>query len=242
MLTNSSRKARKFHKISVHGKWERGSTAGGTSHWADNPQYRFLQFFGSWLHKIVWRFKVTKIRGSYPTCSIIVSLTQKLPQRSSKAYISFRIYKVSEEFLTADRLPSRYIDNAFNLVEGGSGTFYPSREVNHQSLEQPQWHWILQVTLSCDLTEGDYCIVPSTYQSNVDREFLLRIWTNSRWKCQLQGGKVETETDYKVFDSKSQFKTISFVINHLYSILVLLCMLLLWRKRMCLLLLLLHNV
>ena len=40
-----------------------------------------------------------------------------------------RIYRVSEEYLTSDRLPSRYIDNAFNLVEGGSGTFYPSREV-----------------------------------------------------------------------------------------------------------------
>ena len=61
-----------------------------------------------------------------------MSLTQKLPQRSSKTYISLRIYKVSEEYLTSDRLPSRYIDNAFNLVEDGSGTFYPSREVIYQ--------------------------------------------------------------------------------------------------------------
>ena len=58
-----------------------------------------------------------------------MSLTQKLPQRSSRKYISFRIYKVSEEHLSSEKLPARYIENALNLVEGGSGTFYNAREV-----------------------------------------------------------------------------------------------------------------
>ena len=83
-----------------------------------------------WNGKIVLRFKISKKRGCFSTCSIIVSLTQKLPQRSSRKYISFRIYKVSEEYLSSEKLPSRYIENALNLVEGGSGTFYNAREVS----------------------------------------------------------------------------------------------------------------
>ena len=131
-----------------------------------------------------------------------MSLTQKLPQRSSRKYISFRIYKVSEEYLSSEKLPARYIENALNLVEGGSGTFYNAREVRDASTVYIDfldgYQSLFQVTLSCDVPEGNYCIVPHTLDSDVEREFLLRIWTNSRWKCELQEGKVETETDYKV--------------------------------------------
>ena len=48
------------------------------------------------------------------------------------------------------------------------------------------------------LAAGDYCIVPSTYHPGEEAEFLLRIWTDTRWKCTVDQGKEETIRDFQV--------------------------------------------
>ena len=55
------------------------------------------------------------------------------------------------------------------------------------------------MTKTITVPAGDYCLVPATYESGVDREFLIRIWLSSKWKCKMEEGKVETIKDYKVF-------------------------------------------
>ena len=65
---------------------------------------------------------------------------------------------------------------------------------------QPQLtHW--QVTLSLSVEEGQYLLVPSTFTANTEREFLVRVWADTRWSCSLAGPgtvTVETVRDYKV--------------------------------------------
>ena len=59
----------------------------------------------------------------------------------------------------------------------------------------------LQVTLSLSVEEGQYLLVPSTFTANTEREFLVRVWADTRWSCSLAGPgtvTVETVRDYKV--------------------------------------------
>ena len=59
----------------------------------------------------------------------------------------------------------------------------------------------LQVTLSLSVEEGQYLLVPSTFTANTEREFLVRVWADTRWACSLAGQgtvTVETVRDYKV--------------------------------------------
>ena len=59
----------------------------------------------------------------------------------------------------------------------------------------------LQVTLSLSVEEGQYLLVPSTFTANTEREFLVRVWADTRWACSLAGPgtvTVETVRDYKV--------------------------------------------
>ena len=51
------------------------------------------------------------------------------------------------------------------------------------------------------MEEGQYLIVPSTFTANTEREFLVRVWADTRWACSLAGPgtvTVETVRDYKV--------------------------------------------
>ena len=64
------------------------------------------------------------------------------------------------------------------------------------------------MTKTITVPAGDYCLVPATYESGVDREFLIRIWLSSKWKCKMEEGKVETVKDYKVFP---QYNLVSFI-------------------------------
>ena len=54
------------------------------------------------------------------------------------------------------------------------------------------------MTLTVSIPAGDYCIVPSTYQEGEEAEYLLRIWTDTRWSCTVDKGKVETVRDFQV--------------------------------------------
>ena len=51
------------------------------------------------------------------------------------------------------------------------------------------------------MEEGQYLVVPSTFTANTEREFLVRVWADTRWACSLAGPgtvTVETVRDYKV--------------------------------------------
>ena len=36
------------------------------------------------------------------------------------------------------------------------------------------------------LPAGDYCLVASTFNNNKEADFLLRLWVDNRWNCDLE--------------------------------------------------------
>ena len=58
------------------------------------------------------------------------------------------------------------------------------------------------MTLTLTVPPGEYCIVPSTYESGIEREFLLRVWVDDRWRCDMKDGVQVKVKDYQVsFDN-----------------------------------------
>ena len=48
------------------------------------------------------------------------------------------------------------------------------------------------------LPVGDYCLVPSTFHSEVEGEFLLRLWVDSRWQSSLDSSTGRRISDHQV--------------------------------------------
>jgi len=165
MQTNERRLASEFTRISVHGEWIRGVNAGGTSNFAINPQYRM---------------KISNKRDYSDSCSVIISLTQKVTKRKEDRSIGFRVYNVKPDLVNKPTLAPNYINSASNIHEK-SGAFINYREV----------------TKTMMLPAGHYCIMPSTYEEGANAEFLLRVWVDTRWNCKVEKGKYETVEDFQ---------------------------------------------
>jgi len=113
-------------------------------------------------------FTISNKRDKTEECSVVITLTQKLERRKCEHSIGFRLYERTDQ--PEGILPARFVNNALN-VTAKSGPYINVREISK--------------TLS--LSEGSYCVVPSTFSSGEEGEYLIRIYVDNRWRCETEG-------------------------------------------------------
>lgn len=148
--------------VAYHGEWKRNVSAGGSGNGGDrrywlNPQY---------LIKLV----DVDPDDNEDLASVIVALMQKhtrekRAQRDGEAaeeFIQFRFYKVTYDKDAEDSLLSGNKLSESQLSKmGNSGNYINKREVTKRFRVKP----------------GYYVVIPSTFEYNIEGEFLLRIFT-----------------------------------------------------------------
>uniref|UniRef100_A0A8D2Q6P5 Calpain 8 n=1 Tax=Varanus komodoensis TaxID=61221 RepID=A0A8D2Q6P5_VARKO len=166
--TLSSDHIHKWDMTLLNGKWQRGSTAGGcqnypATYWT-NPQFKICLNEPDDDHEGA---------ASEPCCTLLVGLMQKNRRRQKKMgegllSIGYSLYQskprlgnqtdvhLSREFFLTNRPVAR------------SDTYVNLREVSNR-LHLPQ---------------GEYLIVPSTFEPFKDGEFCLRIFSEKQAKTQ----------------------------------------------------------
>lgn len=151
------------HMETVRGEWKAGVSAGGSRNnlelFATNPQFLLT------LHEAD-EFNIdtddAELEGK---CNIVISLMQDLRQTSrhtkpKSLQIGFAIYRTS----TPDtKLPARHF--RYNPDCGKNGVYINFREVSGRF----------------ELDPGTYVIIPSTFQSNCDASFMLRVFGEKRF-------------------------------------------------------------
>jgi hypothetical protein len=150
---NENRQTRKFDLAELRGEWKRGVAGATTSergyqNFHKNPQFPF---------------SLSNCRDKNSTCTVVVSLSQQLDNRSSnKQNIGYLIYKNC----LSEPLDENFAKNADN-IQCKSDDFINSRDVSKSFL----------------LPAGSYCIVPSTFNAEESGKFYLRLYVDNRWKC-----------------------------------------------------------
>ena len=48
------------------------------------------------------------------------------------------------------------------------------------------------------LPAGHYCLLPATFHPDLEAEFLVRLWVDSRWDCDLERRSARRVGDYQV--------------------------------------------
>jgi len=122
-------------------------------------------------------FTISNKRNNTEDCSIVITLTQKLTRRKGEHSIGFRLYDRKDQ--TDGPLPSNFINNAYN-VKATSGAYINVREISK----------------TFSLSEGSYCLVPSTFAYGEEAQYLVRIYVDNRWKCDTEGERI-TIRDHK---------------------------------------------
>jgi len=123
-------------------------------------------------------FTISNKRDKAEECSVVITLMQKLSKRKKEHSIGFRLYKRNEE-QSEEALSPNFINNAVN-VTATSGAYINLREVSK----------------TFNLPEGSYCLIPSTYESGQEAEYLVRIYVDDRWNCNTEGKRF-TVRDHK---------------------------------------------
>merc|ERR1712107_655993 len=93
-------------------------------------------------------------------------------ENQKKSNIGFTIFKNCSK----EPLDATFVQNAFN-VAGKSDAFINSREVSATFL----------------LPAGNYCLIPSTFDRAESGSFLLRLFVDSRWKCEARDASFDGE-------------------------------------------------
>ncbi|XP_028580392.2 calpain-8-like [Podarcis muralis] len=193
--TLTSNHVHKWGMTLFNGNWRRGSTAGGcqnypATYWT-NPQFKIRldepddDHTGS---------------GSEPCCSILVGLMQKNRRRQKRMgegllSIGYSLYQVPKELGNQTDV---HLSRDFFLTNqpvARTDTYVNLREVSNR------FH----------LAQGEYLIVPSTFEPFKDGDFCLRVFTEKEAKAQEMGDTVAAnpyEPHVAGKDIDSEFKSL----------------------------------
>ncbi|KAK6329535.1 hypothetical protein J4Q44_G00015130 [Coregonus suidteri] len=182
-----------WNTIKFHGMWRRGSTAGGcrnhpNTFWI-NPQY-----------KITLLEEDDDPEDDEVACSFLVALMQKDRRRYRKQgqdmhTIGFAIYEIPEEYRGCQNV---HLKKDFFLTHSScarSETFINLREVSNR----------------LSLPPGEYLIVPSTFESGQEADFVLRVFTEKQSETEELDDEIsadlEDEDDISEDDIDDSFKS-----------------------------------
>merc|ERR1719499_2964166 len=91
-------------------------------------------------------------------CPVVVSLAQKINTRGREWSIGFRIYKVNTDDVTG------------SIKENPSPVGITKRYFN-----------LREVSQRFELPIGDYCVIPSTFNSGEEGDFLIKVFVEKHW-------------------------------------------------------------
>ena len=149
--------------LQFDGEWETGKTAGGC---------------GNRNNRMYWQNPQYLVRLPYADpgredCVLVIACMQKYTRQkrmqvngqSSEEHIQLRLYRVNDGVdvsIYQSGVGEKIYPKDLERI-GTSGSYINKREVTYQ----------------CRLPPGNYIIIPSTYESNRDAKFLLRLYTES---------------------------------------------------------------
>ncbi|GAB6027583.1 Calpain-like cysteine peptidase [Chamberlinius hualienensis] len=146
----------------INSAWEFGQSCGGSRNniqsFATNPQFKLTLYNSNGI------LKQQATTDLWDRRNIVIALMQEHRKSSNRmglrlAHISFCIYQVPNEL--NGRLNPQHFMFYPELTNSGSHTNYR------------------EVTLRMSLPPGSYVIIPSTYEQNMPRPFLLRIYCDT---------------------------------------------------------------
>lgn len=148
--------------IAYHGEWKRNVSAGGSGNGGDK---RF------WLNpQFIIKLVDVDIHDDDNLATVIIALMQKHTREkrmqrngeNAEEFVQFRLYRVinDADAENAMKSGSKLIEKQLERI-GNSGNYVNKREITKRFRVEP----------------GYYLIVPSTFEYNVEGEFLVRIFT-----------------------------------------------------------------
>lgn len=119
-------------------------------------------------------FSLSNCRDGNSTCTVVIALAQDA-RRSEKASIGFKLFKGC----STEPLDASFVRNGANLAEK-PGTFVNMRDVSQSFL----------------LPAGDYTVIPGTFAKEEAGTFHLRLFVDSRWRCDAGDVSLTPVRDY----------------------------------------------
>lgn len=158
-----------WQEILYNGSWVKGVSAGGSGHMTNpdrywtNPQYSVV------LNKEASGQGLFTQSGRKKSNNMIVSLMQKYARRArtvnrvqqAEIAMTFDLYKAKTDKLPPTLTNEQYDKYALQVEKRGG-----------------QYQYYREIADSFDLEDGTYVIIPSTYEPNVQAQYLLRVYTD----------------------------------------------------------------
>jgi Ca2+-binding EF-hand superfamily protein len=183
---NSLRDRDDWKEVSFNGSWVRGVNSGGSSRASSDAYWSNSQYCVSLTAPNRQLFAKPGDAQSKPgngnKSTMIVSLMQKNSRRNRTLYhvqsaeiaMTFDLYKLNTDEVPSNLSSAHFDKNALQLARKGDQYQY-FREISDHYLLDP----------------GVYVVIPSTYDTQIQAEYLLRIFTDSG----ADGSELDTPTE-----------------------------------------------